>query len=560
MSQAYLPQHDPDPTLRQPGLASNREHYVYDAARFPPFVVYHKLPATEIFNAGYFTERLSSSVGVPANFAAVKLASLIDRFDELQDYEDLFKLFDPPAIVRNWRDDAMFAEQRVAGVECRVLRRVARLPDNLRLPAATFTAITGLHIDQAAAEGRLHLADYAILDGLEPGESAGLAKFLYAPLALFCWVDKPGSQDMRRETPRVGRLVPVAIQLDQRPTKDNLYTPRDGDEWLMARTAVQASDYALGMMGHHVGVVHLAMENFAMASARQLAHHHPIAALLRPHLRYQMAQDELSRHTFVNHGGYIERLLAPSLAGSLALAGRVFKAWSLRDWALPRELAARGVDDPETLPHYPFRDDGLLIWHATAEYVGNYLDRFYTSDADVHADVELRAWLDELADPTRGNLPGLPSWPPSRGELGELVTNILFTNGPYHSSMNYRQWEYATYIPNYPMALYAPLPPRGSVSDPSDAERAFLELLPPQKQSLAQLEIVNLLTAYQLDQYGHYGDADPLLTDPADIREIVTQFQERLASIEAEIQRRNDDRAVPYHGMLPAKISNSASV
>lgn len=560
MSQAYLPQHDPDPTLRQPGLESNRQHYVYDAGIAPPFVVYHKLPAAEIFTAGYFSERLSSSVGVPANFAAVKLASLIDRFDELQDYEDLFRLFDPPAIVRNWRDDAMFAEQRVAGIECRVLRRITRLPENLRISAADFLAITGLPLDLAAAEGRLHLADYALLDGIEAGETAGLAKFLHAPLALFCWLDHPGSQDMRRETPRRGHLVPVAIQLDQRPTPDNLYTPRDGVEWLMARTAVQSSEYVLTMMGHHVGIVHLAMENFAMATARQLANVHPLAALLRPHLRYMMSQDELSRHTFVNPGGYMDRLLAPSLAGSLEVAGRCFKRWKLSDWALPRDLAERGVDDPQTLPHYPFRDDGLLVWNATAQFVATYLDRFYVSDADIHADTELRAWLDELKDPARGNLPGLPSWPPTRAELGELATNIMFTNGPHHSSLNYRQWEYATYIPNCPMALYSPLPPRGSLTDPAEAERALLELLPPQKQALAQLEIVNLLTAYQLDQYGQYGDMDPLLCDPPQIREIVTSFQERLASVEAEIYRRNEDREVPYYGMLPSKISNSASV
>ena len=55
-------------------------------------------------------------------------------------------------------------------------------------------------------------------------------------------------------------------------------------------------------------------------------------------------------------------------------------------------------------------------------------------------------------------------------------------------------------------------------------------------------------------------DDDPLLGEPRQIREIVTNFQERLASIEAEIHRRNDDRAVPYHGMLPSKIPNSASV
>jgi arachidonate 15-lipoxygenase len=561
MATAYLPQHDPAPALRDSLLAARRERYVYDAAVLPPFGLYHELPSAEVFTAGRFTDRLSSSLGVPANFAAVKLASLVDRLDELQDYEDLFRLFDPPAVIQHWGKDSMFAEQRVAGIECRLLRRIDRLPANLRLSAAEFAAITGRPLDRSAAEGKLHLADYALLDGIAAGETDGRARHLYAPLALFCWIDEPGSEDMRRETPRRGQLVPVAIQLDQRPTADNLYTPRDGLDWQMARIAVQAAEHSLCMMGHHLAIVHLAMEAFALATARQLAEVHPLAALLRPHLRHMMAQDELSRRRLINPGGYIERLLAPTREGSLEIAARSFKQWNFTTWALPSDLAARGVDDPHTLPHYPFRDDGLLVWSAIAGFVAAYLDRCYTSEAELHADVELRAWLDELADPARGNLPGLPAWPLTRAALAELVTNVIFTNGPYHSSLTYRQWEYATYIPNYPMALYSPLPGRGlHERDPAAAERALLALLPAQKQSLAQLELIKLLTAYQLDQLGHYGDDDPLLASPAEVRELVTQFQERLVSIEGEVQRRNEGREFPYHGMLPSRLANRASV
>jgi arachidonate 15-lipoxygenase len=274
-----------------------------------------------------------------------------------------------------------------------------------------------------------------------------------------------------------------------------------------------------------------------------------------------MSQDELSRRTFVNPGGYMDRLLAPSLAGSLEIAGRCFKRWDLQRLGpppRPRRPRRRRPRDAPALPLPRRRPAGLERHRASSSPRTSTAS--IISDADLHGDVELRAWLDELADPARGNLPGLPTWPPTRAELAELVTNILFTNGPHHSSLNYRQWEYATYIPNYPMALYGPVPPCGTLTDAAEAERALLEILPPQKQALAQLEIVNLLTAYQLDQYGQYGEDDPLLSEPAAIREIVTSFQERLASIEAEIDRRNKDREVPYHGMLPSKISNSASV
>jgi arachidonate 15-lipoxygenase len=543
MATPYLPQHDPDPATREALLAACRERYVYDAEVLPPFVLARSLPAGEDLAGGSFGARLSSAVGDSFNAAAFKLAALIDRFDELQDYEDLFRLYDPPAVVQTWRGDGMFAEQRLAGVECRLLRRADRLPADLRLPAAQFTALTGLAPDRAAGEGRLYVADYALLDGVEVQSG----RHLYAPIALFCWRDEPGSEDMSRETPRRGRLHPVAIQLAQRPAAGNLYTPQDGVDWLLARTAVQAADYTLHTLGHHLAISHLAMERFAMATARQLAEVHPLAVLLRPHLRRMLAQDALLRRSFLNPGGHVERLFAPTLAGSREIAARAYRQWNLGDWALPRDLATRGVDDPEYLPHYPFRDDGLLIWQALADYVRDYLNVYYDGDADVHADVELRAWLGELAD-----LPGAPVWPLTRADLLELVTTIVFTAGPDHSSLTTQQWEYAAYVPNMPMALYAPLPPRGA------DESALLAMLPAQGPALAQLEVVHAWTAYQQGRLGQYRDDDPLLTGPERVHEVVTAFQERLACIEGEIAERNEDREFAYRGMLPSKLDNSA--
>lgn len=541
MATPYLPQHDPDPAQREALLAASRARHDHDAETMPPFVLARSLPGEA--DGRSFVARLSSALGGPFNLAAVKLAGLIDRFDELQDYEDLFRLYDLPPVVQTWRSDAMFAEQRVAGVECRLLRRADRPPANLRLPAAQFAALTGLTPDRAAGEGRLYVADYALLDGVEtqPGRR------LYAPLALFCWLDEPGSEDMSRETPRRGRLQPVAIQLDQRPTADNLYTPRDGVDWLLARTAVQAADYTLSTLGHHLAIGHLAIERFALATARQLAEVHPLVALLRPHLRRMLAQDAPLRRGFLDPGGHVERLFAPTLAGSLEVAARAYRRWDVTSWALPRDLAARGVDDPEYLPHYPFRDDGLQIWQALGDFVRDYLCIYYDGDADVHADVELRAWLGELAD-----LPGAPTWPPGRAGLIDLVTTIVFTAGPDHSALTRPQWDFAAYVPNMPMALYGPLPPRGG------DESALLDVLPAQGPALAQLEVVHAWSAYEQGRLGQYGAEDPLLTEPERVHELVTAFQERLACIEGEVEQRNAAREFAYRGMLPSRLDNAA--
>lgn len=552
MTSPTLPQHDADPVARRRALDSARERYAYDATVCPPFNLYHSLPGDEVFGVAYLTERLAAAANVPANALAVKLRTLFDRFDELQDYDDLFTFVARPAIADTWRSDAAFAEQRLSGVETRVLRRVDHLPDNLRVDPGLFAALTGAPLDQARFEGRLFVADYALLDGLPAGGARDRSKFLYAPIALYCWTEDP---DATRDTPpsQRGRLVPVAIQLDQAPSKHNLYTPRDGLDWLLARTVAQNADNTLCMMAHHVARVHLGLEPFAMATARQLGEGHPIGRLLRPHLRYLLVQDELSRRLFVNPGGYIERLYGPTLEGSLEIARRSFRQWRVDEWSFPRDLELRGLAD-DHLPHYPWRDDGRLVWAALSEFVAAYVRWCYPTDLDLALDAEIRAWLDELGDPARGNLRGLPRTP-ERDSLADLITNVIFTSSPYHSAMNYRQAEYATHVPNYPMALYSPMPGVRGVAD----ESHLLDMLPPQSASLGQLEIVTLLTAYQHDQLGHY-ETDDQLHDPPELHELVVAFQERLVSAEQQIFQRNRERAVPYVGLLPSKLANSASV
>jgi arachidonate 15-lipoxygenase len=552
MIPSSLPQHDPDPEARLRALEAARERYVYDGPVLLPFRLFRELPDDDSYGLVEYGRLLAANRGLNANFLAVKLRTLFDRFDELQDYEDLFTVFARPAIADTWRSDAAFAEQRLSGVETRVLRRIDRLPDNLAVEPDLFRQIATVPLDQAQFEGKLLLADYALLDGLPAGGERERSRFVYAPLALFCWVDDP---DAARDAPPAqrGRLVPVAIQLDQRPTRTNLYTPLDGADWLLARTAVQAADATLNMIGHHLARVHLGMEAFALAAARQLGEHHPIRRLLRPHLRHLLVQDEVARRELLNPGGYIERLYGPTLPGALELAARSRQQWRVDDWSFPRDLELRGLDG-DAVAHYPWRDDGRLVWDAVAEFTDGYVHWAYASEAELAADEELHAFVGELGDPSGGDLRGLPSVL-TRPALAALLADVVFTVGPYHSAMNYRQAEYATFVPNYPAALYGPLPAERGAAD----DAALLAVLPPQAQSLLQLEFVARLTSFQLDRLGHYA-ADDLLDDPPPLHDMIVRFQERLVSAEQRIEARNRERAVPYRGMLPSGIANGASV
>ena len=51
---------------------------------------------------------------------------------------------------------------------------------------------------------------------------------------------------------------------------------------------------------------------------------------------------------------------------------RSLQRWRVDDWSFPRDLELRGLAG-EQLPHYPWRDDGRLVWGALAAFVGGLL-------------------------------------------------------------------------------------------------------------------------------------------------------------------------------------------
>lgn len=511
-----------------------RARHVYDHGALPPLALSRDLPPEEEQDLARPASRLGA--------LAVKLRTLFDPFDELQDYDDLFALAARPAILEHWRSDLAFAEQRLAGPSPRQLRRIDHLPDKLRIDDDDARAA----LSQAGFEGRLFLADYAILHGIPAGGHHHHSRFLYAPLALFTW--EP-DVDATRDAPpnQRGELRPALIQLDQAPIRGNLYTPRDGHDWLLARTVVQNADHVVAALGEQLARLHLGMEPFALASARQLGELHPVRRLLRPQLRGLVAHSHHARRELAPEGP-VERLHGPSLAGSLELIRRSAAAFDHDDARFPRDLELRGLHDDLLLPHYPWRDDGRLIWAALHEFVAAYLRLSYPGDADLAADVELRAWLDELRSPAGGRLRGTPG-EPERAPLEDLLTHVVFTLGPVHSAMSHGFADYAAFAPNCPAALYSPMPARGLAD-----ERSLLAMLPPQAQSLEQLQRAAVGEPPE-HPLGYFLPEDHL-DDPPELHDLVVTLQERLVSAEQKILRRNGERLLPHRGLLPHRIPN----
>jgi arachidonate 5-lipoxygenase len=97
-------------------------------------------------------------------------------------------------------------------------------------------------------------------------------------------------------------------------------------------------------------------------------------------------------------GGFFDQVMTIGRAGALELIGRKyiwalysqtiivfdkfifrFQQWRVdEDGNMEKELKKRGVFDPEVLPYYPYRDDGVQLYRLIREeYVAKVVKVFY---------------------------------------------------------------------------------------------------------------------------------------------------------------------------------------
>ena len=71
------------------------------------------------------------------------------------------------------------------------------------------------------------------------------------------------------------------------------------------------------------------------------------------------------------------------LLGHIDLMKRYYKIIHLSSYDLPKVLKERGVDDPDKLPRFHYRDDALRLWNTIEEFISQILSIYYQSDEDI---------------------------------------------------------------------------------------------------------------------------------------------------------------------------------
>jgi arachidonate 15-lipoxygenase len=589
---AFLPQYDSD-ALRETNLDRTRAQYHYNYTYLSPLALIEKIPAREEFSWKWLIHLAERVLKIVENHREVErhptrraahherhgwlsdlirtascdfgaIASVVketlgsipmeEGAEKPEDFAAIFRAIGLPPIARDYQEDSVFAEMRVAGPSPLVIHRIADLDDRFPVTEELFRASEHYRaardkdsLEAAKQEGRLFLADYKVLEDMENGGQFPEApKYLYAPLALFV-VDKESR-----------RLMPVAIQCQQKPAPDNpIFTPDDGYNWLIAKTIVSIADGNYHEAIAHLGRTHLFVEPFVIATHRQLAANHPLNLLLRTHFEGTLAINHMARGHLVNEGGPVDRLFGGTLKSTVGLTVKGLQGLSFNDTMLPRRLKEQGLDDPSILPHYPYRDDALLYWDAIHHWVADYLALYYPSDADLQEDWELADWFKELVSHDGGRIKGLQftGSPPSRAYLAEVLTTIIFTSSVQHAAVNFPQCDLMSYVPSMPLASYAPAPTKKNGGTLAD----YLAMLPDPGTAVLQADLGYMLGSLYYSKLGEYGDGhfrEPRVWQPLEI------FKMRLGTIGNTIDERNRTRrrSRPYTFLVPSGVPQSINV
>lgn len=579
---AFLPQNDPRSGRRQKELSARQTIYEYNYDYVSPLAIVDHVPFRDEFSIKWMIGLGERLLAVLDNLASVEedpnirhhhqkqhkmlsamvkavtfdipgvlnvLQSAIEmrggftRPESFDDYSKLFHKIGLPPVHRDCCLDSNFAQMRLAGPNPTMLKQVSGLNDRFPVTNTDFqTALPNDSLEAAAREGRLFLADYHELEKLEQSNFP-IQKHVYAPMALFA-VDKNSRQ-----------LVPVAIQCKQITAPDNpIFTCNDGYNWLIAKTIVGMADGNIHEPVTHLARTHLFMEPFCIATERQLSTKHPLGLLLRPHFEGILHINNLAHEFLIAPKGGVDRLCAGTIESISKMVVSGVENYSFNDAMLAQDLKARGVDDQDVLPNYPYRDDALLYWSAIGKWVSKYLSIYYLSDADIQADIELNNWYREIVSDFGGRISGFGE----NGSIGsfsylvDAIRMIIYTCSVQHAAVNFPQYDLMSYVGGMPLAVYKEAP----TSKTGATEQDFLDTLPPLEQANLQLSLGYGLGSFHYTRLGHYPWGhfrDHRVSEP------LREFQKDIAAAGETITARNKQR-YPYKFLLPDGIPQSINI
>uniref|UniRef100_A0A3B4GHY1 Arachidonate 15-lipoxygenase B-like n=2 Tax=Pundamilia nyererei TaxID=303518 RepID=A0A3B4GHY1_9CICH len=469
-----------------------------------------------------------------------------NKFNCIEDIKQLLNVHKTQVseyVSQHWKEDAFFGYQFLNGTNPILIQRCTQLPNNLSVTDETVFPDGQHNLAEEMEKGNIFLCDYKILDEVESNTINGNKQFLMAPLVLL-WKNN------------ADQLMPVAIQLKQKPTKDNpIFYPSDSEyDWLLAKTFVRSANFNLYELNAHLLRTHLLAEVFAVSLLRNLPMVHPLYKLLIPHTRYTLNINFLARMLLISKGGTFAKFTSSGGEGALTILRRSLTSLTYSSLCIPDDIEERGLKD---VPNFYYRDDGLQLWEIINRLVKSTLAFYYKTDAEVQEDTELQNWIKEIFQYgfLSQETTGIPQEFSTMDEMVKFVTMVIFTCSAQHSAVNSGQYDFGGWMPNSPTTMELPPPKeKGTIT-----EKTILDTFPSVNTTVHAMSTVWLLSKQSSDSIflgnypeKHFTERFPLLK--------IKEFQEELKKLSADIKARNSRLDLPYTYMDPEVVENSVSI
>lgn len=444
-----------------------------------------------------------------------------------------------------------FEENKIEGLDWNELKAV--LDPLFDWEAAVQATLrTAVSLKKAIKEGLVYALRYELCDDMlriadltDTDPRRTMWNFL-SPIALFASAKVAGKGQ--------NELVPVAIQMDSKPGS-KVYTPNDGDNWLIAKLNVQITDLGYSQIVEHLSKVHFLMEPFCVSLKRTLPGLHPLNQILKYHCREISLPNVLVPPSLFGQGTFLDLLFANGNAGSQRLVGDAHKfvTWEVTD--LREQIEKRGLADKRLVPYFPYRDDSEKIVKIIERMATSYVKLYYKSNKDVEEDSELQAFANEVSangtGPTGGigKIEGFPASIQSKEELVDILSRIISQLSVQHAAVNYELIDYVTYAPNLPTKLY-------NDTRVNEGEFSFLRL-PNRLTSSFAGRFSNVLASFRFDSLFDYGNE---LQDIEAVNIVNRHYQDLMRIVQPQLQetnrKRKDNGDLTYPYMIPRWIPN----
>ncbi|WP_413492395.1 lipoxygenase family protein [Morganella psychrotolerans] len=482
----------------------------------------------------------------------------------LELYDKLFKIITRPFVADYMHRDDLFSYQRVAGANPVALTGVSEIPSNFPLTNEQYQSVMGSEdsLNDALKQNRIYMLNYNYLSGVvaedgytKPEGSPGtnpMPGYSYAAIALFT---------VSLETKE---LTAVAIQCGQDPDNSNdmfLATEDPNSDrywgWQRAKYVIQTADESEHQLSTHLGLTHLLMEAFSLATLRKLPKGHPIYRLLITHFEATNRINHNATLALLKENQFVDMLFAAPLTNMAKAVIDIRLSYDFKAHYFPESLKQRKVDNIDAFPSYPYRDDGLLIWNAIRDWVKEYINIYYLTSATIKLDENLQSWIKDIID--NGKVKGFTNIN-TKDELIDTLTMIIFTSSAQHAAVNYSQPDWLMYAPLTigTMASTKPTSVTGS------SNNQWLGMLPKIYRASQKVIIYTLLGELYHGYLGEYVGLDyKLVFDDYEVIKNngpLEKFKKNLAEIEKIIRERNGSRPYPYEYLIPKNIPASINI